>query len=106
MKRRDHAHPGFHEHVTKDVGKASNESLSNVLVDDRVQFRRLADAFEPGVDTRDEFVTQAGTLVFVSPVGFSQVVFRFRLNCQLVHHDSPTILRFTSSQVEPLGPDD
>jgi hypothetical protein len=106
MKHRDHAHPGFLEHVAKDVGEASNESLSNVLVDDCVQFRRLADAFEPGVDTRDEFVTQAATLVLVPPLGFSQVVFRFGLNCQLVRHDSPTILRFTSSQFEPLGPDD
>ena len=45
-------------------------------------------------------------LLLVPPVGFRQVVFRFRLNSELVHHDSATILRFTSSQIEPLGPDD
>ncbi len=99
----EHCHdnrlPCFH-HVAHDVWEASDQSLPNVPVYNRVQLGRLVDAIENRFNTFEELAAQTGSLVFVPKVSLKQIGFRFRLDSYPPGHDSPRILRFTSFQSE------
>jgi hypothetical protein len=79
--------------VENRVGESTDDTATIISENLRVDLRGTADRLDAGIDTAEEFFSQADSATFVPAVGFLDILLRFRCDYEFSgHNDSAPVV--------------